>query len=31
MLDFESEFPEIAEKYYDLRFEDLNKYRKKNK
>ena len=26
MLDFESEFPEIAEKYYDLRFDELNPY-----
>ena len=25
MLDFEAEFPEIAKKYFDLRFEDLNK------
>ena len=28
MIDFEKEFPEIAKKYFDLRFEDLNKYKK---
>ena len=28
MLDFESEFPEIAKKYYDLRFDELNPYMK---
>ncbi|MEW9080849.1 hypothetical protein [Terrisporobacter glycolicus] len=28
MLDFEAEFPEIAEKYYDLKFEKKNIYRK---
>lgn len=28
MLDFEAEFPEIAEKYYDLKFENKNIYRK---
>ena len=27
MLDFEAEFPEIAKKYYDLRFEDINPYK----
>lgn len=27
MLDFESEFPEIANKYFDLRFEELNTYK----
>lgn len=27
MIDFEKEFPEIAEKYFDLRMEDLNKYK----
>lgn len=26
MLDFESEFPDIAKKYFDIRMEDLNKY-----
>lgn len=26
MLDFEIEFPEIAKKYYDLRFEEINQY-----
>ena len=26
MLDFEMEFPEIAKKYYDLRFDELNPY-----
>lgn len=26
MLDFEKEFPDIAKKYFDLRFEDLNQY-----
>lgn len=26
MLDFEAEFPEIAKKYFDLRFEELNQY-----
>ena len=26
MLDFEHEFPEIANKYYDLRFEEINQY-----
>ena len=26
MLDFEAEFPEIAKKYFDLRFEELNPY-----
>ena len=28
MLDFEAEFPEIASKYYDLRFDQLNPYKK---
>lgn len=28
MVDFEKEFPEIAEKYFDLRFEELNNYKK---
>jgi len=28
MIDFEKEHPEIAEKYFDLRFEELNKYKK---
>lgn len=28
MLDFEAEFPEIAKKYYDLRFDKLNQYTK---
>lgn len=27
MIDFEKEFPDIAEKYFDLRMEDLNKYK----
>lgn len=27
MLDFEVEFPEMAKKYFDLRFEDLNPYK----
>ena len=27
MLDFEKEFPEIAEKYFDLRMEDLNRFK----
>ena len=27
MLDFETEFPEIANKYFDLRFEELNPYK----
>jgi hypothetical protein len=27
MLDFEAEFPEIAMKYFDLRFEELNPYK----
>jgi hypothetical protein len=27
MLDFEAEFPEIAKKYFDLRFEELNPYK----
>lgn len=26
MLDFEAEFPEIAKKYFDLRFEELNQF-----
>ena len=26
MLDFENEHPEIAKKYFDLRFEDLRRY-----
>lgn len=26
MIDFEQEFPEIAKKYFDMRFEDLNQY-----
>jgi hypothetical protein len=29
MIDFEMEFPEIAKKYYDLRFEEINKYKLK--
>lgn len=29
MLDFEAEFPNIAKKYFDLRFEKLNKYKVK--
>ena len=28
MLDFEEEFPQIAEKYFDLRYEDINKLNK---
>ena len=28
MLDFEAEFPEIAKKYFDLRYEELNPYKK---
>lgn len=27
MLDFEDEFPDIAKKYFDLRFEELNPYK----
>jgi hypothetical protein len=27
MLDFEAEFPEMAKKYFDLRFEELNPYK----
>jgi hypothetical protein len=27
MLDFEAEFPEIAKKYFNLRFEELNPYK----
>ena len=27
MLEFEKEFPEIAQKYFDLRFEELNPYK----
>ena len=27
MIEFEEEFPEIAKKYYDLRFEDINPYK----
>ncbi len=27
MLDFEAEFPKIAKKYFDLRFEELNPYK----
>lgn len=27
MLDFEKEFPEIAKKYFDLRMEDLNRFK----
>ena len=27
MLDFEADFPEIAKKYFDLRFEELNPYK----
>ena len=27
MLDFEAEFPEIAKKYFDLRYEELNPYK----
>lgn len=27
MLDFETEFPDIAKKYFDLRFEELNPYK----
>ena len=27
MLEFEAEFPEIAKKYFDLRFEELNPYK----
>lgn len=27
MIDFETEFPEIAKKYFDLRFEELNPYK----
>ena len=27
MLDFEEEFPDIAKKYFDLRFEELNPYK----
>ncbi|HQO09073.1 MAG TPA: hypothetical protein PLK90_02930 [Clostridiales bacterium] len=29
MIDFEMEFPEIAKKYYDLRFEEINQYKSK--
>lgn len=29
MLDFETEFPEIAKKYFDLRFEDINPFKNK--
>jgi hypothetical protein len=29
MIEFEQEFPEIAAKYYDLRFEDIKPKRKK--
>ena len=28
MLDFEAEYPEIARKYFDLRFDQLNQYKK---
>ena len=28
MLDFEKEFPDIAKKYFDLKYDDLNKYKK---
>ena len=27
MIDFEEEFPDIAEEYFDLRFEELNRYK----
>lgn len=27
MIEFEEEFPEIAKKYYDIRFEDINPYK----
>lgn len=27
MIEFEQEFPDIAHKYFDLRFEDLNRYK----
>ena len=27
MINFEAEFPDIAKKYFDLRFEDLNPYK----
>lgn len=30
MLDFEAKFPDIAKKYFDLRYEDLNQYVTKN-
>lgn len=29
MLDFETEFPDIAKKYFDVRMEEINMYRKK--
>lgn len=28
MIDFEKEFPDIAKQYFDLRYEELNKYKK---
>ena len=31
MLDFEAEFPEIAKKYFDLRFEELNQFKLERK
>ena len=30
MLGFEERFPEVADKYFDLRFEELNKFRRSN-
>lgn len=27
MVDFEAEFPQLAKKYFDLRFEELNPYK----
>ena len=28
MIDFEKQFPEIAKNYYDLKFSEINKYKK---
>ena len=27
MIDFEESFPDLAKKYFDIRFEDLNRYK----